>query len=140
MPSKYDYPDPGQDPAYCNGLAPEREDMVAPLTCNVCWVDITDTQSALSRTRFDGAPALCADCVARELTPESDDPPDWCLDICDWCGKEYDSREYYPYCSSPCGLYAERDDRPPRTLTRQERLEGLADRGVDTWEERQGER
>ncbi len=29
----------------------------------------------------------------------------------------------------------ERDDEPRRKLTRQERLQGLADRGVDTWDE-----
>jgi transcriptional regulator with XRE-family HTH domain len=33
------------------------------------------------------------------------------------------------------------DDPPPRRkLTRNERLQGLADRGVDTWEEERGER
>ena len=88
MPSKYDYPDPGQDPAYCNGLTPELGD----------------------------------------------------LDVCHWCNESYTNREYYPYCSSQCGLYAERDDRPPRTLTRQERLERLADKGVDTWGEWRCER
>lgn len=31
-------------------------------------------------------------------------------------------------------------DRHAPTLTRQERLEGLADRGCDTWEEYRGER
>ena len=62
--SRYDYPDPGQDPAYCDGLVAE-------------------------------------------------DPID--MDVCAWCNEPYTNREYYPYCSSPCGLYAERDDRPPRT-------------------------
>jgi hypothetical protein len=33
------------------------------------------------------------------------------------------------------------DDRPPaRRLTRHEQLEGLADRGVDTWEDYRGEK
>ncbi len=31
-------------------------------------------------------------------------------------------------------------EEPRRKLTRQERLQGMADRGVDTWEEYRGER
>ena len=64
MPGKYDHPDPGQDPVYCNSLAP---------------------------------------------MPEGTD-----MDVCAWCSEPYPNREYYPYCSSQCGLYAESDDRPPR--------------------------
>ena len=75
--SKYDYRDPGTDPAYCDGLATENDE---------------------------------------RLTDESTAD----MDVCAWCNEPYTNREYYPYCSSQCGLYAERDDRPPRTLTRQE--------------------
>jgi hypothetical protein len=34
----------------------------------------------------------------------------------------------------------EEDPAFPRKLTRQERLQGMADRGVDTWEDYRGER
>ncbi len=40
-------------------------------------------------------------------------------------------------------VYLAREDvrtRPARRLTRTERLQGLADRGVDTWEDYRGER
>ena len=58
--SKFDYPDPGQDPAYCNAL-----------------------------------------------TPEPDEPD---VEVCAWCSEPlWDNREWHPYCSSPCALYAELD-------------------------------
>lgn len=37
-------------------------------------------------------------------------------------------------------LEPEAEPEPSRTLTRQERLQGLADSGCDTWEEYRGER
>lgn len=38
------------------------------------------------------------------------------------------------------GTLDEEDDEPKRKLTQQERLEGLADSGCDTWEDYRGER
>lgn len=35
MASRYDYPDPGQDPEYCNGLAPEPEEWYGEV-CEWC--------------------------------------------------------------------------------------------------------
>ena len=111
MPSKYDYPDPGQDPMYCDGLAVTDEDSPyiqwAPIPKRPWGVHKPDgrvitrfTTAARAHTYLNGlAPA-----------PEGAD-----MDVCAWCNEPYTNREYYPYCSSPCGLYAERDDRPPRT-------------------------
>ena len=42
--------------------------------------------------------------------------------------------------TSTDGTLEEANDEPPATLTRTERLQGLADRGCDTWEEYRGER
>ncbi len=33
MPSRYDYPDPGTDPAYCDGLAPDDDTLEICLWC-----------------------------------------------------------------------------------------------------------
>ena len=49
---------------------------------------------------------------------------------CGPCDKRVGSREIV--CKK-CGADTERIDRPK--LTRQEQLEGLADRGIDTWDE-----
>jgi hypothetical protein len=64
---------------------------------------------------------------------------------CDWCGRFYSSP--LPEGSACPNHIAEWNDqltdsieRHNRKLTRQERLQGLADRGCDTWEEYRGER
>lgn len=62
--------------------------------------------------------------------------------VCNACGQ--DSHVPHGWKGlNLCGLCSDRladDERGPRKLTRQERQEGLADRGVDTWEEAKCER
>lgn len=63
---------------------------------------------------------------------------------CLWCGYlMYDeTTDFAPYCSRVCMTEAEQDEppRPSSRLTRHEQLEGLADRGIDTWEDYRGEK
>jgi|HubBroStandDraft_6_1064221.scaffolds.fasta_scaffold816507_3 hypothetical protein len=54
---------------------------------------------------------------------------------CAMCDKRVTGRE----CPL-CGADTERWPEESRKPTRHERLQGLADRGVDTWEEYRGER
>jgi hypothetical protein len=82
---------------------------------------------------------------------EAEDAPvkDLCLYCCNELSGNVEIRdEHYPYCSMRCVIDAERDSQedepcksdgtpiyPRRKLTRQEQLEGLADRGIDTLED-----
>ena len=51
--SKYDYPDPGQDPAYCDGLADDDP----PPTCETCaWCD----DPYAGRAEYPYCSTLCA--------------------------------------------------------------------------------
>lgn len=64
--------------------------------------------------------------------------------VCVYCGQWFEGTDDDPYCSALCGRYAMMDDEEfesfPRRLTRQEHLQGLADRGCDTWEDYRGEK
>ena len=60
-----------------------------------------------------------------------------------------DRRNYCldPYCDEEpevkgelCRTHQDEEAATHRKLTRQERLQGMADRGTDTWEEYRGER
>lgn len=76
--------------------------------------------------------------------PQQTREPTHCL----WCGGEmYDeTSNYAPYCQRACAESRakqesdENETKPRRYLSRQEQLEGLADRGIDTWEEYRGEK
>lgn len=70
---------------------------------------------------------------------------------CDSCGNRRSCCVlFYPggfFChrcrgvaDADCEECAEELERPANPLTRQERLQELADSGVDTWEEKKGER
>ena len=59
------------------------------------------------------------------------------LKYCGMCDKIAEATE--DECPE-CGYDLERVGPHHRKMTRQERLEGLADRGVDTWEDYRGER
>ena len=107
MPSKYDHPDPGQDPAYCDGLVAGDED--SPY---MQWAPIPKHPWGVHRPNGR---------VIKRFTTAA-------------------RARAYLECLTDESTAAERDDRPPRTLTRQERLEGLGNWGVDTWEEWRGER
>ena len=108
--SRYDYPDPGQDLAYCDGLVAADEDSPymhwAPIPKRPWGVHKPDGRVIKRFTT-----AARARAYLERLTGESTAA----MDVCAWCSEPYTNREYYPYCSSQCGLYAERDDRPPRT-------------------------
>ncbi len=57
---------------------------------------------------------------------------------CIWCGNILDTDTDYPYCSKTCAIDAENDSpvvTSSRKLTRNERLQALADSGVDTWDD-----
>ena len=59
--------------------------------------------------------------------------------VCNECGHSWRvSPDADPQCAE-CNS-VDFDVVEPRKLTRQEQLEGLADRGIDTWEEYRGER
>ena len=113
--SRFDKPDPGQDPAYCDGLVAADEGSPymqwAPIPKRPWGVHKPDGRVIKRFTTAAHAHAyLERYCSSLVPTPEGAD-----MDVCAWCNEPYTNREYYPYCSSPCGLYAERDDRPPRT-------------------------
>ena len=116
MPGKYDYPDPGQDPAYCGGLAAGDEDgpymQWAPIPKRPWSVHKPDGRVIKRFTTAARAHAYLACLNSLALTPEGAG-----MDMCDWCNELYTNREYYPYCSSQCGLYAERDDRQSNGTT-----------------------
>ena len=40
--SRYDYPDPGIDPAYCDGLAADDDDYCPECYCEPCMCKVLD--------------------------------------------------------------------------------------------------
>ncbi len=101
MPSRYDYPDPGTDPAYCDGLAPDEpiaDDADATMHsqphCVECGCDLHDN--------------VCPEGCAQPLA-EYDGP------ACIYCGEPIDGLDdNEPFCSALCACYADLDNREDR--------------------------
>lgn len=88
MESRYDYRDPGTDPAYCDGLAPDDSE--------AC--DVGDVGTDAEYTRADD-----------DACGEYHGP------TCIYCSgpiHELDNNE--PYCSALCACYADRDNQEDR--------------------------
>jgi hypothetical protein len=109
MASKYDYRDPGTDPEYCNGLAPEPE------TTYECWnCGAIATYGILHACDTEA-------CDVGDVGTVGDDFPELIADepTCYYCGVPIDARfadENDYYCSSLCAAYAERDNREDRPV------------------------
>ena len=59
--STFDYPDPGMDPAYCDGLEAEPDESNACVWCNELYTDQTSYPycSAACAVRADSDSLLC---------------------------------------------------------------------------------
>mgnify|MGYP001591705048 CR=1 FL=1 len=113
--SRFDYPDPGQDPTYCDGLAadyPPGESgpymQWAPVPRNPWGVHRSDGRVI---KRF--PTAACARAFLVRLEKAVDDTSD-ARDTCDWCSQPYVDRAEYPYCSTVCAVQAEIDTSESR--------------------------
>ena len=86
--SRFDYRDPGTDPAYCDGLQADEPETDAPMN------------PAL------GQPLSHLVTPVQRQEPVEDidsDRPVWCI----WCKVERVDPDHYPYCSTTCAVQAE---------------------------------
>ena len=90
MASRFDYPDPGQDPEYCNALAADPDDETTD--------DLDTSPWDPEGTPWPTSPS------SQVMAPDPDD-----LALCYWCQSLYLTHDHHPYCSAQCSAEATLD-------------------------------